>query len=571
MTITAEILREPKALPEEASVVESFSSPKQRGNTERLCGLLVFGISLCYLCIFRHFSARDLDEGIILQAAERVLRGQIPYRDFFLFYTPGSVYIQAALFKLCGDSFLVARTAIAFIGAICSTFAYSLARRTCSRKTSLFAAAISTIIGVTYRFAVVHNWYSTLSAMLAIYAAVRLLETGSRSWAFLTGSLASATVLIEQSKGAGLCAGFLLGYLILHFLPREKTEFRLVASMTGFIWPCLLTVLYFGSHHALGVMLQHWFWPLAHYTQANHVPYGHLSWSEGVRNNLYAGPIALRISEIIALSPLLIIPILPLAALVLLAWWTRQIWVTRELTRQTAHYVLVSAMSAGLLLSILIVRTDITDFIYVVPLWCVILAFVLDRPHSDNFPSLQRLRPYALAYFCVSFGALGFALLLSVNGAPVRTQTRRGLILTANEENTIPALQRLVPADGQLLVYPYLPLYNYLTQTHSPARLDFFQSGMNTREQAQSIIEALESGQTPWVLFDPAFVGRIHDVWPRTPLGAIADDPVGLYIARHYRVCQLLRAGPGLTFHLMTLKNRSCMASSATNGSRVGL
>jgi hypothetical protein len=42
----------------------------------------------------------DPDEGIILQGAERILRGQVPYRDFFSFFTPGSYYLLALLFKI---------------------------------------------------------------------------------------------------------------------------------------------------------------------------------------------------------------------------------------------------------------------------------------------------------------------------------------------------------------------------------------------------------------------------------------------------------------------------------------
>jgi hypothetical protein len=413
------------------------------------------------------------------------------------------------------------------------------------------------MVGVTYRFVVVHNWYSTLFAMLAIYAAVRVVETGSRTWAFIAGALAAATVLIEQSKGAGLCLGLLLGYVVLHLLRPVKTEFRLGAFVVGFIGPCVVTAVCFTSHHAFGIMLKDWFWPLQHYTQANRVFYGHLSWSDGVRNNLYTGPIAIRISEIITLSPLLIVPVLPLAGVAWLAWWIKQVWRGGDRSGEAAHYVLVSACAAGMLLCILVVRTDITDFMYLAPLWFVILAFLLTR-RATRFRLLARLRPFALAYICLSFSALGFGLLLSVNGATVKTHARRGVIFTANEEHTVPAIQTAIPPGGQLLVYPYLPLYNYLTETTSPATLDFFQPGMNTLDQAQGMVQALEESQTAWVLFDPEFVTKITDVWPHTELKTIVEDPVGVYLAQHYRICQILRAGPGLSFQLMTLKDRPC-------------
>src|SRR6185369_10780343 len=44
------------------------------------------------------------DEGIILDAAARMLRGETLYRDFFGYMTPGSYWIQEAIFALFGVS-----------------------------------------------------------------------------------------------------------------------------------------------------------------------------------------------------------------------------------------------------------------------------------------------------------------------------------------------------------------------------------------------------------------------------------------------------------------------------------
>lgn len=544
------------------SDIERRNPLNRAARLEQAFPALIFLVSLAYLSLFRHFSTRDLDEGIILQAAERVLRGQIPYRDFFLFYTPGSVCIQAALFKLFGDSLVVARMGIAFVGAVCSTIAYCLARRVCSRRISLLAAGLTAALSVTYRFVVVHNWYSTLFATLALYAAVRLLESGDRSWAFMLGSLAALTTLIEQSKGGALCGGLVLAYVILQIGSSEKRRnwSNLPALGLGFIWPWVLTFLYFGANKSVGVMFQDWLWPLYHYTQANHVFYGHLSWAQSVRDSLYTEPLGIRIWEYLSLSPLLIVPLLPLVATVWFAFWTHELWKRRTSSPDAGYYVLMSAVSLGLLLCILIVRTDITDFMYQVPVWYVVLAWIL-QPRNTKYRLLQKFRPYLLVYVCVAFGMMSFALLLGVNSASVRTETRRGILMTVNQETVIPAIQARVPAGSELLVYPYLPLYNYLTATHSPARVDYFQVGMSTSEQAQDIIQSLQTQNTRWILFDPGFAERIPDVWPNTPINLLANDSVSEYIARQYHVCQVLKAGASLQFQLMVRQGEKCTRS----------
>src|SRR6266851_586157 len=80
---------------------------------ERITPILVFLFSLAYLCAFVRYSSLEPDEGILLLGGQRILDGQIPYRDFFFFYTPGSFYLLAAMFKVFGDSFVVARMSLA--------------------------------------------------------------------------------------------------------------------------------------------------------------------------------------------------------------------------------------------------------------------------------------------------------------------------------------------------------------------------------------------------------------------------------------------------------------------------
>src|SRR5260370_20508031 len=109
---------------------------------DRVTPLLVFLLSLGYLCAFVRYSSLEPDEGILLQGGQRILEGQIPYRDFFSFYTPGAFYLVAAMFKVFGNAFVVARMSLAITGAACSVVTYALARRVSSRGFALFAAAL---------------------------------------------------------------------------------------------------------------------------------------------------------------------------------------------------------------------------------------------------------------------------------------------------------------------------------------------------------------------------------------------------------------------------------------------
>ena len=215
------------------------------------------------------------DEGIVLQGAQRVLEGEVPYRDFFSFFTPGSYYWLALFFKVFGSSILVARAVLMVEGGLFSVLTYLLARRVCSRWSALLAAYFVTLTCVPYRFDVLHNWDSTLWACLALYCAVRFLERPRPGWALATGWFAALTCLFEQSKGAGLVLGLSAGFLILGWKARGRARWnwqRGAGLLAGFSGPFLFTLIYFGLKHSLPQLLADWFWPLHHYSAINKAP-----------------------------------------------------------------------------------------------------------------------------------------------------------------------------------------------------------------------------------------------------------------------------------------------------------
>src|SRR5882672_5839434 len=90
----------------------------EESSVDRPIALVLFLLSFLYLCLFRRYTTMEPDEGIILQGAQRILRGEVLYRDFFSFFTPGSYYFVALLSRIFGSSMLVARSTLAFYGAI---------------------------------------------------------------------------------------------------------------------------------------------------------------------------------------------------------------------------------------------------------------------------------------------------------------------------------------------------------------------------------------------------------------------------------------------------------------------
>ena len=105
-------------------------------------------------------------------------------------------------------------------------------------------------------------------------------------------------------------------------------------------------------------------------------------------------------------------------------------------------------------------------------------------------------------------------------------------------DTVIEYVQAHVAAGEKILVYPYLPLYYYLTDTASPTRYEYFQPGMHTPQQAEEMLAEITAARVPVVLFEASFWEKIPTSWPGTPLSAIVRDPIADYIQREYRTVQ---------------------------------
>lgn len=99
--------------------------------------LLVAGALVSGFTILRRID--PFDEGIALEAARRVMQGQVPHRDFLWAYGPADPYLMAGLFKLFGVSLLDWRILRVISDATSALAVFVLARRLAGNKLALLA------------------------------------------------------------------------------------------------------------------------------------------------------------------------------------------------------------------------------------------------------------------------------------------------------------------------------------------------------------------------------------------------------------------------------------------------
>jgi hypothetical protein len=137
--------------------------------------------------------------------------------------------------------------------------------------------------------------------------------------------------------------------------------------------------------------------------------------------------------------------------------------------------------------------------------------------------------------------------------------TRRGTLKAFRSDQIIEYVQKKVPAGQTVLVYPYLPLYYYLTGTFSPGRYEYLMPGFHSPEQFQQFVKELDTDQTRIILFEDSFRAKIPPDFPAAADEILtAHDPVAEYINTHYRTCADLSSQNYWHFMAMVRNDLPC-------------
>src|SRR5947207_10453543 len=119
---------------------------------------------------------------------------------------------------------------------------------------------------------------------------------------------------------------------------------------------------------------------------------------------------------------------------------------------------MMSSVLSCLLVSVIIVRADILHFMYLAPLWYVVLAWILGA-QGVRSELLNAIRVPLVAFTAASFGLLSMAVLFAATGARNNWETGKVVIATASREPGINYTKNIVEPLGHLRSYQYLPLF----------------------------------------------------------------------------------------------------------------
>ena len=166
---------------------------------QRVVSGLLLVLAAVYLVPFVARGWVPLDEGMIGQAAERVLEGELPHVDYEEPYPGALSYWYAAVFSLTGIDLVHLRWTV-FGGALAALALVFVILRDFLDP---LPAAIATWVALAWSFpnyfSNLPSWWLLLFALACLWGIIRYIDTGRLTFAVIAGLAAGVAFTIKQT------------------------------------------------------------------------------------------------------------------------------------------------------------------------------------------------------------------------------------------------------------------------------------------------------------------------------------------------------------------------------------
>jgi Dolichyl-phosphate-mannose-protein mannosyltransferase len=225
------------------------------------CLAVLVVTALIYGALFNRESVLSYSIGYNLYSAERILAGEVPYRDFHTLYPPETLYLNARLFQWFGVSLYTALFGVFVFKTLTVLFIYLSGREVLSRGWALAIAALSLVwLRPNGPFKAVPMHYGALFLALALWLLLKHCRAPRSALLLAAGIALGVLAVFKHNIGAYA----LSGALVVALLDNERLSLKPSAwlrhwrrgaiLLAGFLLPVAPTLVYMLSQHALGAM-----------------------------------------------------------------------------------------------------------------------------------------------------------------------------------------------------------------------------------------------------------------------------------------------------------------------------
>jgi 4-amino-4-deoxy-L-arabinose transferase-like glycosyltransferase len=462
------------------------------------------------------------DEGILLEPARQMAAGARPYVDFFGYMSPGSYWLQAALFRVLGVSLWAARIPVIFGLSLQCAVLFWLTARIASRRSAM--AAVVVFFGFQIAdpsfLTAQHRWDSSTLALAGLCLAVAFTDRPSQWVLGTSGALLAAAAWCTPSVAlTGMAVAVWLA------VARERRK-GLIPFTAGMLAVTAAAVVWLAWTGTLPAFLHQMLWLQRNYSEVNVMPYGSVIGGYG---RLLAGAAGveefLRLIFVACLALPAVLP--PLAALL----WGILFWQKKAPPESKSAIHLLLLATAAMVASTF-PRADLFH-----------LGFVAALPYALAAAALAQflsLRAGAI----VAFTMIPLAALFALNDVTSSWSARAvsspvGTIRVG--PNLAPDAEKLLAEvhPGQtLFVYPYSPIQYFVTQATNPTRFSYLAPGMMTGQEEAEALAQLQSQPPQWLLYLPLGREEFLRVFPHATTLNGHFETLETWLTQNYRLVE---------------------------------
>lgn len=142
----------------------------------------IFLVAFLKSAFFSNFGFGLLDQGQMLHNGQRILAGELPYRDFFAVFPPMYNYIFALIFKFFGQSIFISRVMLSIIFSFVPVFVYLITSVISNKRWAILPSLLIIIMDNN-----VERIYFFTPILVAIYFYMKWFKVKSIKLIFLSG------------------------------------------------------------------------------------------------------------------------------------------------------------------------------------------------------------------------------------------------------------------------------------------------------------------------------------------------------------------------------------------------
>ncbi len=439
----------------------------------------------------------DADQSIFLYEAQRMVHGDVMYRDFFEFTMPGTQVYYALMFMVFGEKFWILSVTVLLVGITTTALILAISKRVLTSPLHFLPATLFIFLGFRWvGFDGSHRMFSPVFILLAI---LLMLRGRSTTTLIAVGASLGFASFFTQQRGVVALVAVLVYLLIDGYFasaPRARTLRQIGFSFLAFA----VTLAGLSAYFVVAAGAENFFYATVVYP-FKYYSYGHPNHYGVYFDDLGKALQLTKVSDVLALVPVMFYcVVLPITV----AWFALAFVRARRATDRAAWRGIALIGIMSLFLTFSTTAPNLSRLFQIAGPGLILLVWLMDR--NVAAASLKRNISVAVCSILIALGIFQ-AVRVQTNWDVVHLEAPAGrlaMVRSKQSERYEWLLQNTKPGDYFFEVYE--PFVYFPLGLKNPSRYGQIWPSEYTRpEQVAEVVHDLDAKRPRFILWDNSY------------------------------------------------------------------